>query len=326
MHPGGHSRDSAGNDFPGFGDKTTQKVGIFIIDRFEGDIDATAWHRAVGPAEVGAALWSFRLHGLRKIKLFDFAVQGVPAQERVVFFLFEASGSVRALFVACADVAGSRFAFGRCFCAFQNNNFSCHGFDWLVFGLGLNGFVIVTIGVVVTDIENRGDWLTGAESAVFFEVRLAFHGVAGERKGLQSWLGNGFAGDFANSIFPIVDPFQRHVDFVERVLFLRKKTERKVPVVGITSGIRLVHSEGTALAAFRAGAQGIFGHSAHCVEKFVFQYQQTLFLLFQKSRGEFGWFGRWSDCSLLGKNLFGKRNAFYRRLGSCCGNDFGRLF
>lgn len=266
MHPGGHSRDSAGNNFPGFGDKTTQKVGIFVIDGLEGDIDATAWHRAVGPAEIGAALWSLRLHGLRKIKLFDFAVQGVPAQERVVFFLFETSGSVRALFVACADVAGGRFAFGRCFGAFQNDDFSCHGFVWLVFGLGLNVFVIVTIGIVVTDIKNRSDWLTGAEPAVFFEVCLAFHGVACERKGFQSRLGNGFAGDFANSIFAIVDPFERHVDFVQRVLLLREQAESKVPVVGITSGIGLVHSEGTALAAFRTGTQGIFGDSAHRVE------------------------------------------------------------
>jgi len=45
------------------GHELLEEIGILVIDRFSGDIDAAARHRAVGTAESGTAFGGFRLHG-----------------------------------------------------------------------------------------------------------------------------------------------------------------------------------------------------------------------------------------------------------------------
>ncbi len=49
---GRHTGDTAWQDFSALRDKTLEKIGIFIIDGFEVEIHATAWHGAVRPTEV----------------------------------------------------------------------------------------------------------------------------------------------------------------------------------------------------------------------------------------------------------------------------------
>lgn len=101
MESGRHSRDATWENLTAFGHETLEQIGIFVVDRLDVDIDSAARHRAVGAAEVGAALWSFGLHGV----LFDFAVKRVSVEIGVVFFLFETGRSARAFFIARCDVA-----------------------------------------------------------------------------------------------------------------------------------------------------------------------------------------------------------------------------
>src|SRR4029450_2884506 len=46
----GHARDSTGQNFTTLGDEALEKVGIFVVERLEGGIDAPAGHRLVGLA------------------------------------------------------------------------------------------------------------------------------------------------------------------------------------------------------------------------------------------------------------------------------------
>lgn len=120
---GWHAGDPAGNDLPGFGNEAFQKVWIFIIDGFHREIDSAAGHWTVGAPEVRAALWCFWLHGW----LFDFPVQGMPFEVRVVLFLFKTARSFGAFLVTFAHVARYGFSFRPGFGAFQRDDFLCHG-------------------------------------------------------------------------------------------------------------------------------------------------------------------------------------------------------
>ena len=124
---GRHASYAAWQDLAALGDEALEKIGIFIIDRLDVEIHATAWHRAVGAAEVRPALWCFRLHGV----LFDFAVECVAVQMGVELFLFEPVGCARALFVACCDVARGWFALGLGLGAFEGYVFLWHRFSLL---------------------------------------------------------------------------------------------------------------------------------------------------------------------------------------------------
>jgi len=57
-----HAGNAAWKYFAAFGDEFFQKVGVFVIDRFDRDIDPAARHRAVGAAKSGTAFGGFRLH------------------------------------------------------------------------------------------------------------------------------------------------------------------------------------------------------------------------------------------------------------------------
>ena len=62
MELGREAGDAAGQDFARFGHESLEDFGVLVIDGFQGDVDTTAGHRAVGTAEVGTALRSLRLH------------------------------------------------------------------------------------------------------------------------------------------------------------------------------------------------------------------------------------------------------------------------
>ena len=122
---GGHTGHATWQDFAALGDEALEKIGVFVIDRLDVEVHATAWHWAVGAAEVRAALWCFRLHGV----LFDFAVECMAVQIGVELFLFEPVWCARALLVACGDVARGGFPLGFGLGAFEGDVFLWHRFS-----------------------------------------------------------------------------------------------------------------------------------------------------------------------------------------------------
>src|ERR1700679_2165426 len=68
--------------------------------------------------------------------LFDFAVQGVPAEERIVLLLLEAVGGVRALFIARGGVPGRGLPLGLGLGALDRDDVSGHGCLFLGFADG----------------------------------------------------------------------------------------------------------------------------------------------------------------------------------------------
>ena len=124
MQASGHASYAARQDFAAFGNKALEKIWVLVVDRFDIDIDAAAWHGPIGATEIGAALRSFGLHVL----LFDFAMKGVAVEMGVELFLFEATWCARTFFVAGGDVARCGFALGFCLGAFECYVFLCHKF------------------------------------------------------------------------------------------------------------------------------------------------------------------------------------------------------
>lgn len=124
VEAGGHTRYTTRQNFSAFCDEAFEQIGIFVIDCFEVQIHAAAWHGSIGAAEVRAALWCFRLHGV----LFDFAVECMAVQMGIELFLFEPVWCARALFVACCDVARGGFSLGLGLGAFEGDVFLWHRF------------------------------------------------------------------------------------------------------------------------------------------------------------------------------------------------------
>ena len=87
-----------------------------------------------------------------------------------------------------------------------------------------------------------------------------------------------FSRHFADPVRAELDAFQRLIDFVKRILFLGKKAERKIAIVGIASGVGLVHPKGGRFASLRAGAEIVFRDSSHRIDHRVAQLEQLLFL------------------------------------------------
>ena len=122
MDSGRHTGHAAGENFAALGDESLEKLRVLVVDGLDVEVDAAPGHRAVGAAEVRAALWCFGLHGW----LFDLAMEGVTVKERVEFLFFEPVRGARALFVARGDVARGGFAFGLRLGAFEGDVFLCH--------------------------------------------------------------------------------------------------------------------------------------------------------------------------------------------------------
>ena len=62
MHMRRHAGNAAGENFAAFGDKFFQQIGVFVIDRFDRDVDSPPRHRAIGAAKCGTAFGGFGLH------------------------------------------------------------------------------------------------------------------------------------------------------------------------------------------------------------------------------------------------------------------------
>ncbi len=59
---GRHASNAARQNFSALGDEFFQEIGIFVIDRLDGDVDPAARHSAIGAAESGTAFGGFGLH------------------------------------------------------------------------------------------------------------------------------------------------------------------------------------------------------------------------------------------------------------------------
>jgi len=133
VHVRRHTGNAPGQNLPALGDKFLQQIGILVVDRFGGDIDAAPGHRAIGPAESRTAFGGLRLHGC----LPRFAVKGMPPQERIVFLFFEPIGCARAFLITRAHVARDRLAERFGFRAFESDNLLRHKLVLALVGLGL---------------------------------------------------------------------------------------------------------------------------------------------------------------------------------------------
>lgn len=57
-----HAGDAAWKNLAALGDKFFQHIRIFVIDRFDRDVDSATWHGAIRASKCGTTLGSFRLH------------------------------------------------------------------------------------------------------------------------------------------------------------------------------------------------------------------------------------------------------------------------
>lgn len=125
-----HSGHAAGKDLAGLGGELLEKVGILEVDRIGGDVEATAWHGAVGLTEIAATLWGLGCtHGEKRVlkrPLLGLAVEGVALEVRIVLLLLEAARGIEALLVTGRDVAGDGLAFGNRFGALEDDDVAWH--------------------------------------------------------------------------------------------------------------------------------------------------------------------------------------------------------
>ena len=62
MHVRRHAGDAARKNLAALGHEFFQQIGIFVIDRFDGDVDPAPRHGAIGAAKSGTAFGGFGLH------------------------------------------------------------------------------------------------------------------------------------------------------------------------------------------------------------------------------------------------------------------------
>ena len=121
----------------GFTEKTLKQFRIAIDQLIHRDVHAAAGHPAIVFTQGDEAFGSLRLHERCGGRLANLAVQSAALEIMIEFNLLKPSGSIRALFVACADVAGWGLAFGPSLRAFQGDNFSCHKIGGGILGYSL---------------------------------------------------------------------------------------------------------------------------------------------------------------------------------------------
>lgn len=119
-----HSREAAGQNFPTFRHEAFQHLRIFVVDRFDSQINPAAGHRAVCPTKIRAAFCGFRLHD----ELLGFAMKRVALQVRIILLFFEPVWSARALFVSFRHISRNGFAECSRLGAFESDDFLCHDF------------------------------------------------------------------------------------------------------------------------------------------------------------------------------------------------------
>jgi hypothetical protein len=85
----GHAGYPARQNLATFCHEFAQQIRILVIDRFKSDIDPATRHSAIGAAEIRPSFSVFRFHGL-----LNFAMQRVPAKERIILLFFESARSI----------------------------------------------------------------------------------------------------------------------------------------------------------------------------------------------------------------------------------------
>jgi len=125
-----HTGDATRKNLAAFGDELLQKIWVFVIDRFDRNINPASRHCPISAAKGGAAFGGLRLH------LFGFAMERVLTQERVVFLFLEPVRRARTFFVPSGHVARDRFPQRFCLGAFKSNDFLGHKSLFSVFGDG----------------------------------------------------------------------------------------------------------------------------------------------------------------------------------------------
>jgi hypothetical protein len=118
---GRHTGDAPWENLTAFGNEFSEKVWIFVIDGFRRDIDATSGHSPIRAPKIRSTLCVFWFHWSLHLPM-----EGTPPQERIVLFLLETAGSIRAFFVARTDVAGSRLALSLRLRALKSNDIPWH--------------------------------------------------------------------------------------------------------------------------------------------------------------------------------------------------------
>ena len=116
-----HSSHAARQDLSAFGDKFLQQIWILVVDGLGGNIDPTARHDSVCPSEIGPAFSGFGFH-----YLFHLPVKRTALQERIVFFLFQSTRRVEALFVTRGDITRSGLTFRFRLRALNSNDVPRH--------------------------------------------------------------------------------------------------------------------------------------------------------------------------------------------------------
>jgi hypothetical protein len=119
-----HASDAARENFAALGDKFFQHIRVFVINRFDRNVDSPPRHGAIRASKGGTTLGSFGLHGW----LLRFPMESMPLQEWIVFLFLEPIGRARALLVSRGHVTRRRLAERFRLGAFQSNNFLGHFF------------------------------------------------------------------------------------------------------------------------------------------------------------------------------------------------------
>ena len=106
VQPSWQTGDAARDEFTRFAQEALEQFRIGVSELVHRDIHAAAWHPAVIFTQGNEAFGRLRLHeSVRGCGLANLAVQSAALEEVIEFHFLKASGSIRTLFVAGADVA-----------------------------------------------------------------------------------------------------------------------------------------------------------------------------------------------------------------------------
>src|SRR5207244_12268364 len=106
-----HAGDAAGENLAALGHEFFQEIGIFVIDRFNRDVDPAPGHGAIGTAKCGTAFGGLGLHW----KLLSFVMKRVLSQKRIVFLFLESVRRELVFFILTIYVTRYWFSVRLCF-------------------------------------------------------------------------------------------------------------------------------------------------------------------------------------------------------------------
>lgn len=147
-------------------------------------------------------------------------------------------------------------------------------------GEGIRVFVIFKYATTGEAYASAGTEFFRAE--FFFPLGLAIDGEASKGNGFEARCGNALARHFTNAVDAFFDAMEGFFDFIKRVLFFGEHRKREVAVVGIGTGIALVHTAAGSFAAFWRTANGFTSGACHGIDDFITKVEETLFLFFNE--------------------------------------------